>query len=611
MGSADPGRWRPRRIVRGLLLVAAGALAAIAWLVWDDLRELAWIQLPYEFRRRTASLYIDALIVGYALALIGSIGLIAGVLAIRAFARNDSPPRRRRQVRLLATGAAILLGLLTIDVGAAAWSLWQRRMPRLPELAGVPEGAMPATEPAGPILAPGAPSSPTPGGLNFLVVGESSARGEPYHPWLSVGQIAAWRLESVFPGRPIRVEIRAKGGATIKMMHDGLAGLGYRPDALIVFAGHNEFATRFPWMREPGGYYEDDMPALYSPAALRSLLRHSPMCRLAMETWDRNRIDLRPPHYATRELVDQPISTDEEYAAILADFGRRLEAIAADCERVGTLPIFIVPGSNDGGYDPSRSVLAVETPRAEREAFARDVLRARALEQSDPEAALRIDRELVSRHPEFAETQYRLARLLVRRGDWDEARRHYVEARERDGMPLRCPEDFRRAYREVAARHPSVLLVDGPKVLEKASEHGILDDQLFHDAQHPNLRGYAALAQDLVEQLRARRAFGWPDEVALPPIDVGACARHFAMDPDRWAEVCRREASFYDVTAFIRYDPAFRLARRDDYRRAREAIRSGRDPAEAGIPGWAMEPLPPLAPVTSPGRSARGPRAAS
>jgi hypothetical protein len=588
------------RIVRGLFLVAVGVLAGVAWLLWPDLLEVTWIQLPSEFRRRTASLYLDAMLVGYALALAGSIGLIAGVLAMRRLSRADAPGRRRRQIRLLAVGVAMLLSVLALDIGAAAWNAWQRRMPRLPELAGLPDGAEPAA--VDPI--PEAPAPSAPGTLTIAVAGESSARGEPYHPWLSVGQIVAWKLESVFPGRPIRVDVRARGGATIKMMHDGLAGLGYRPDALIVFVGHNEFATRFPWMREPGGYYDDDMPAMYSPAALRSMLRLSPMCRLVLETWDRNRIDLRPPHEATRELVDQPIYLADEYAAILADFGRRLEAIAGHCETVGSLPIFIVPASNDGSYDPSRSVLAAETPRAEREAIAREVARARAVEESDPVEAERLLVELVARHPEFAETQYRLAGLLERRGEWEEARRHYVAARECDGMPLRCPEDFRRACREVAARHPSVLLVDGPEVLRQVSEHGILDDRLFHDAQHPTLRGYAAIAQDLLDQLRARRALGWPEGVEPSPIDIEECARHFALDPERWAEVCRREAAFYGVTAYIRHDPRFRLSREADYRRAREAIQSGRAPAGAGIPGWDMRPL-----TSRPARPHAGPAA--
>ena len=214
------------------------------------------------------------------------------------------------------------------------------------------------------------------------------------------------------------------------------------------------------------------------------------------------------------------------------------------------------------------------------------------LEKKDPAEAMRIDRDLVARHPEFAETHYRLARLLEQTGHWDEARRHYLEARERDGMPLRCPEDFREAYREVAAQHAAVLLVDGPRVLEAISPHGILDEGLFHDAQHPNLRGYVALAQDLLDQLGRRRAFGWPADVEAPLLDAEVCARHFGLDASRWASVCRREFAFYQVTAYIRYDPKFRNERAAAYRRAAAAIEAGRPPVDAGIPSGVLPPRP-------------------
>jgi hypothetical protein len=605
LGTEDAKPARFRRLVRALLLIAAGMLIVVAWMLGRDLIELAWSSLPNAARRRAAILYLDVLLIGYAVALVAAIGLIAGALAMSKWWRADAR-RRRRRVRLLALGVAILLSLLALDAGAAAWSAWQQRTPRLPDLpsrsgagakttAGTDEPESGLTRPEGEDAATTAPPAPVPpGALRILVIGESSARGEPYHPWLSVGQIAAWKLESVLAGRPVHVDIWARGGATIRQMHERLADLDYRPDALILYVGHNEFASRFPWMREPGGYYDDDMPSLYSPATLLAALRFSPLCRLVLETWDRQRIDLRPPRKATRELVDQPVCTPEERAAIADEFGRRLAAIAAYCEVIGTLPIFVIPASNDGGYDPNRSMLPPETPRAERTAFAREVQRARALEEPDPDEALRLVRELAGRYPRFAETQYRLAVLLERAGEWDEARRHSIAAREGDGMPLRCPEDLRRAYRDVAARHPAVLLVDGPKVLEAASAHGILDDQLFHDAQHPNLRGYTALARDLLDQVRARRAFGWPEGVATPPVDAEACAGHFGIDARRWEEICRREAWFFDVTAYIRYDPDFRLARADDYRRAGEAIKAGRSPAEAGIPGWGPQPRPSL-----------------
>ena len=204
-------------------------------------------------------------------------------------------------------------------------------------------------------------------------------------------------------------------------------------------------------------HYLDDDPVpldLTRLSGIASILEFSPLWQLLDETRERQRLDSLPPRIVTRELVDRPVCTAAEFEAIIDDFERRLESIAAYCESIGTLPVYVIPPGNDAGFDPSRSVLAPATPRAERAAFARDVAHARAVEEKEPAAARRIYRELVNRHPEFAETHYRLARLLEQTGLWDEAREHYVKGREHDGMPLRCPEPLRQAYRNVAARHP-------------------------------------------------------------------------------------------------------------------------------------------------------------
>jgi tetratricopeptide (TPR) repeat protein len=284
------------------------------------------------------------------------------------------------------------------------------------------------------------------------------------------------------------------------------------------------------------------------------------------------------------------VCTVAEFQAIVDDFRNRLESIAVYCESIGTIPIYVIPPGNDAGWDPSRSVLAAETPRAERDAFARDVMHARALEVKAPAEARQAYQELVKRHPEFAETHYRLARLLEKTGDWDEARHQYAQARESDGLPLRCPEPLRAAFREVAARHPSVLLVDGPKVLEANSRHGIIDGRFFHDAQHPNLRGYVALSEDLMKQLRERRAFSWPEGKPVPIVTTETCVRHFDIDATRWAEIAKRDFGFFRAAAYIRFDPRFRNERARDFLRAAALIRAGGAPAAAGLPGWPMPP---------------------
>jgi hypothetical protein len=137
-----------------------------------------------------------------------------------------------------------------------------------------------------------------------------------------------------------------------------------------------------------------------------------------------------------------------------------------------------------------------------------------------------------------------------------------------------------------------VILVDGPSVLEAKSLHGILSSQFFHDAQHPNLHGYAALAQNLLEQLGQRRALGWPGGTPVPAVVPEACALHFKIDTERWKEICRREVGFFKGTAYIRYDPTLRNARAVAYQRARKAMDEGSAPPDAEIPGWEMPPEP-------------------
>ena len=251
-------------------------------------------------------------------------------------------------------------------------------------------------------------------------------------------------------------------------MHQRLAELTYRPDMLLLFAGHNEFQARYQWARYPP-YYHDVHPPRPETSLVDLVLRSSPYCRLILETLDRQLIDARPVQVAAPQVVDVPVCTEEEKAAIVSDFHRRVEAIATYCEVIGSLPLFIIPASNDGDYDPNRSILPAATPRAERESFAREFERARAMEQTEPAQALSAYRALVDRYPGFAETHYRLARLLEQSEAWDEARRHFVRARELDAMPMRCPEVFRQVFRDVAARHPRIVLVDSALVLARSA----------------------------------------------------------------------------------------------------------------------------------------------
>ena len=264
----------------------------------------------------------------------------------------------------------------------------------------------------------------------------------------------------------------------------------------------------------------------------------------------------------------------------------RLDAFADYCNEIRALPILIIPGSNDGSFEPNRSVLDGSTRADARYKFEQDFQAVRAAEATDPEASIAGYIRLAKQHPEFAETHFRLARLLAAAGKWNEAKSHFVLARDLDGFLLRCPSTLQEAYRTVA-RH-GALLVDSPRVLDRVAPHEILDDFLFHDAQHPNLRGIVALANDALAQLKERRAFNWPESIPAPRVDINECAQHFNLDARKWSEICRRSASFYFRTATVRFDPSDRERVCEEYERAAVAIDAGRPPLESDNPNIAL-----------------------
>ena len=99
------------------------------------------------------------------------------------------------------------------------------------------------------------------------MLGESSATGVLRSiPWLSVGDIVAWKLGEVIPGGGSDALVLAKPGDTLEGQYRKLAGLRRRPDALIVYCGHNEFAARIPWSAR-NDHYRDEKPSFSTKAS--------------------------------------------------------------------------------------------------------------------------------------------------------------------------------------------------------------------------------------------------------------------------------------------------------------------------------------------------------
>jgi hypothetical protein len=416
---------------------------------------------------------------------------------------------------------------------------------------------------------------------NLVVLGESSAEGMPFEKWFSVGKIVKWQLERAIPTRRFHLDLVAHRGDTLEGQYQKLAALTRRPDVLIVYCGHNEFAN-ISWSRRVD-HYIDERPPFGRYKLVNLVGQVSPLCRLIEETAEKYRVASKPSIDFQPELVDSPAYSDSDYAVRLGDFQRRLDAIAEYGERIKALTILVIPPANDADFEPNRSFLAVSTTRADRERFARDFQAARRLEDSDPAEAIEQYRALLAKQPGFAEIHYRLGVLLASRGALEEAYERFIAARDFDGLPMRCLTSFQQVYRTVASRHHCIL-VDGQTLFHKIAPNCLLDDHLFHDAVHPSLLGHVALAQGVLKTLHERRAFGWPDSSRLQPISSLECAAHFGLMPADWKSIAEQGYMYYHAVNSVRYDRRKRLAKQSRFEMAAKRIAAGEAPEALGLP---------------------------
>jgi hypothetical protein len=285
--------------------------------------------------------------------------------------------------------------------------------------------------------------------------------------------------------------------------------------------------------------------------------------------------------------------TPSEAADVVDNFRRRLEEVVVWAEGAGAVPILIIEPGDEAGYPPNRSLMPASASADERRWVEEQYQVAREEESvSDGRGAAVLYRELLVRQQGFAEGHFRLARLLERSGLYGEALHHYIAARDLDGMPFRCGTALVGVYRDVAARHPSCLMIDGPAVLRRICPHGIVDGSAMQDGHHASLRGITAIGREVLAQLRARGSLGWV-EGDVPPLEPAEVAAHFGLDRSRWVSICDWGRTFYRWVAGFRFDPSEHVANAERFEVAGRRVAAGEEPDAISFDRLSLRPLPP------------------
>ncbi|NNE68822.1 MAG: hypothetical protein HKN29_00510 [Rhodothermales bacterium] len=293
--------------------------------------------------------------------------------------------------------------------------------------------------------------------FRVFVLGGSTTAGFPY------------RFYNGFPGR-LQGELEAaRFGQRIEVVNLGLsavnsytvldlakAALDHDPDALVVYAGHNEFYGAFGTGSTEAGFA--GAPWL---KRLVIALRRTVLYTLAES------LVMSPPEVPSTERTlmaqvvrDADIHQDGAvFAAGVAQFRDNMERVLAAAGAAGVPVVMGTLVSN----------LADQPPLSD------------AAEPLDA----------------FAQGQ-----SLMESGRMAEAREAFVRARELDGLRFRAPEALNAWIRSTASA-PGVEVVDLEEVFRQESPGGIESNTLFTDHLHPNARGYQLMASAIRDALGA------------------------------------------------------------------------------------------------------------
>ena len=307
------------------------------------------------------------------------------------------------------------------------------------------------------------------GGRTFriFVLGESTTAGYPYmhngsfHRWLQ------YRLMHTFPDRNfelINVALTAVNSYTV--LDFGKQVLAYQPDAVLIYAGHNEYYGALGI----GSTSHISGSRLWILTVLK--LRQLRFVQL-MENGLHGLLHLfNGKNIDTRDNLMKRMAAAQEIGYASPAYQQGVDQFDKNMNEVCSLfsaahiPVFLsTVVSNEKDLKPFIS-------KAGRYAAAQSFVRADSA---------------------YAAGDFKMAQLC------------YRQAKEYDLLRFRAPEGINKSILAITRHYPQVYLADSRGIVERASPHGIPGKETLLEHVHPNLFGYALLSEAFYQAMKGSK----------------------------------------------------------------------------------------------------------
>ena len=306
-------------------------------------------------------------------------------------------------------------------------------------------------------------------GYRIFMMGGSTVAGWPYPNNVMSSRVLRQRLADAFPDRRIEVVnvgIAAVNSFTLLDLVDEI--LDRDPDAILIYAGHNEFYGAL------GAASAESLGnSRWMVNTYLALLRFRTVRALG---------DMVAAIRESRIDRDQKADYDRIYPTLMSRMIVRNVPYASDAYRAGERNF------RENLDDILDRITAAGVPVLVSELVSniRDMPPLASMESGGQPAAIAVFEE---------------ARALEREGRYDAARAAYYRAKDLDALRFRASEDFNETIHRVAERYGAPV-VPMKSHFEAASPHGLIGVNLMLEHLHPNADGYLLMADAFFEAMR-------------------------------------------------------------------------------------------------------------
>jgi tetratricopeptide (TPR) repeat protein len=342
----------------------------------------------------------------------------------------------------------------------------------------------------------------------IFVLGESTTIGYPYfyngsfHRWLQ------YRLMHTFPERNfeiINLSLTAVNSYTILGFAQEL--IDYEPDAVLIYAGQNEYYGAL-------GVGSTQMIS-GSPAFVNTIidLRRLKIVQLLTNVYHQF-YQLFSSKKADTAEVRMKIMVKNQaipYKSIL--YQRGIDQFKYNMSR--TLRLFRDKGipvfmsdlvSNEKDLPPFVSTTDKKNiPETFTGKFNQGM---KALSTEETLRATVLLKEADQAYPDHALCNFYLGQLVYNQGDFRNAKKYLVKAKDLDMLRFRASEELNETIRQLCMEYKNTRLVATKEEFEKHSPHQIIGNNLITDHVHPNLPGYALMSNAFYNAMKGDGPIG-------------------------------------------------------------------------------------------------------